>query len=79
MMMMSMGNSWRPSQHPLDQIQKDRVLFDEEPTDEDILQALTNHPNSTVITVSHKAANSINQVCSRQHFRQVFISGLCRM
>ncbi len=53
---------WRLSQHLLDQIQKDRVLFDEEPTDEDILQALTNHPNSTVITVSHKAANRINQV-----------------
>jgi hypothetical protein len=54
--------SWRPSQHLLDQIQKDRILFYEEPTDEDILQALINHPNSTVITVSHKAANRINKV-----------------
>ena len=54
--------SWRPSQHLLDHIQKDRVLFNDEPTDDDILHALTNHPNSTVITVSHKAANRINRV-----------------
>ena len=54
--------SWHPSQHLLDQIQKDRILFNEEPSDKDILQALMNYPNSTVITVSPKAANCINQV-----------------
>ena len=54
--------SCRPSQHLLDQIQKDRILFNHEPTDNDILHALTNHPNSTVIIVSHKAANCINSV-----------------
>ena len=54
--------SWRPSQHLLDQIQKDRILFNHEPTDNDILHALTNHPNSTVITVLHNAANHINRV-----------------
>ena len=51
-----------PSQPLLDQIQKDRILFNHEPTDNDILHALTNHPNSTVITVSHKAASRINRV-----------------
>ena len=54
--------SWHPSQHLLDQIQKDRILFNHEPTDNDILHELTNHPNSTVITVSHKAANHINRM-----------------
>ena len=54
--------SWHPSQQLLDQMQKDWVLFDEGPSDKDILQALISHPNSTVITVSHKAANRINQV-----------------
>ena len=31
--------SWRPSQQLLDQIQKDRILFNHEPTDNDILHA----------------------------------------
>lgn len=53
---------WRPSQRLLDEIQKDRLFFHEQPSDENILQALIDHPHSTVITVSHKAANRINQI-----------------
>ena len=44
---------WRPSQCLLDEIQKDRLFFHEQPSDENILQALIDHPHSTVITVSH--------------------------
>lgn len=53
---------WRPSQNLLDKIQIGRTLFDNDPTDEQLLKALTENPNSTVITVSHNAANRINQV-----------------
>ena len=53
---------WQPSQKLLNEIQKDKILFDHEPNDDDIFQALTNYPESTVITVSRHAANRINTV-----------------
>ena len=51
---------WKPSQKLLNEIQKERILFDHDP--DKIFQVLTNFPESTVITVSHPAENRINSV-----------------
>ena len=53
---------WRPSQNLLNKIQSGRILFDNDPTDDQLLKALIDNPSSAVITVSQKAANRINQV-----------------
>ena len=53
---------WRPSQCLLNKIQHQKILFHEEPTDDQLLSALTMYPNSTVITVSHRASNRVNKV-----------------
>jgi hypothetical protein len=46
----------------LNKIQNGKTLYPNSPNDEELLAALTNYPNSTVITVSHNAANRINKV-----------------
>ncbi len=46
----------------LDEIQEDKILYEKEPTDEELLQCLQKYPDNTVITVSHRAANRINNI-----------------
>ena len=53
---------WQPSQSLLTKIQQGKVLHDEEPTDEELLQTLTLYQTSTVITVSRHAAIRVNKV-----------------
>ena len=53
---------WQPSQKLLNKIQKEKILFDYDPNDEEIFQALTYFPESTLITVSCHAAIRINTV-----------------
>ena len=51
---------WQPSQKLLNEIQKEKILFVHDPNDDEIFQALTDFPESTVITVFCHAANRIN-------------------
>jgi hypothetical protein len=53
---------WRPPQSLLMKIQSGKVLHSEESSDDQLLQTLTNYPSSTVIAVSHHAANRVNKV-----------------
>jgi hypothetical protein len=47
----------------LDEIHEGRILCaNSVPTDGEIEQALSNHPNAMVITLSRKASNRINQL-----------------
>ena len=59
---------WQPSQKLLDDIQDDRILHEHDPTDEELLDTLMKHPLSTVITVSHNAANSVNKAVIKNIF-----------
>lgn len=52
----------RPSQKQLDKIQFGKILFQQEPTNAQLIEVVTNFYESTVITVSRKAANRINNV-----------------
>ena len=51
---------WQPSQKLLNQIQKGRILCDHDPSDDELFDVLNRFPQSTVICVSHHAANRIN-------------------
>lgn len=54
---------WQPSQRLVDSIQKDRILLQHEnPTDEEITNALYNYPLATVLTISRKAAMKVNAI-----------------
>ena len=64
---------WRPSQHLLNEIQAEKTLYTEDSTDEELLKRLQNFPTSTVITVSHNAANRINNVV----LNSIFDSSSC--
>ena len=50
---------WQPSQKLLNQIQKGRILCDHDPSDDELFDVLNRFPQSTVICVSHHAANRI--------------------
>ena len=61
---------WQPSQHLLDTIQQGRVQCKtNEPTDDDIMNALKKFPTATVLTVSRRAANRINAIVVTHAFR----------
>ena len=64
---------WCPSEHLLNEIQAEKTLYTEDSTDEELLKCLQNFPTSTVITVSHNAANRINNVV----LNSIFDSSSC--
>lgn len=66
---------WRPSQSLLAKIQQNHVLHEHEPTDDELLQTLIDFPTSTVITVSHRAANRVNNIVLQHMFGDTMLLG----
>ena len=62
---------WQPSQRLLDSFLNARVLCQEDnPSDKQILQALDQYADATVLTVSRKAAMKVNRILIRNLFSQ---------
>lgn len=61
--------TWQPSQNLLDDIQEDRIqTTSNEPTDDDIIQAIKDRPEAVILTVSRNACLRVNHVISNALF-----------
>lgn len=64
--------NWKPTQAYLDSTQKS-VRCDEQPADEIIIDALKRHPDATVLTVTNKACNRINNQSHPFRLTQIYL------
>ena len=62
---------WKPTEQLLSQIQQGKVIYDhQDPTDQQIENALLQHPNATVLTFTRHATTRVNQIMISSIFAQ---------
>lgn len=62
---------WQPTQNLLDNIQSERLqTIEDNPSDNDIIEACVNNPQAVVLTVSRKASSKVNHVVIEALFDQ---------